>query len=315
MGIRNWLWRLFGGELSLPPSFSTFISYRREDTGGIAGRVHERLATRYGRGAVFIDFDAIPFGTDFRDKIQEAVGQCHCLLALIGDRWLAAEKGGQQRLNDPSDFVRIEIAAALAKDIPVVPVLVGAAVLPEEGQLPPDLKPLAFRNATPLDPGRDFHSHLDRLILHLDALLGGPIRPVPTSEKVLVTPPCHHCVRYPFAYQVEVTSAVAREGGWAVAGRGQIRTRSCPMCAMMYTAVARTIPIECSSYPCPRCGENTNLRYKVEKVVAKRQDFTFEASIICDRCLERREVRTSIKDILSISKVTVGPADVVMSQS
>src|SRR5213595_1408766 len=121
-----------------------FISYRREDSEHIAGRLHDRLNTYFGRDAVFMDIDTIPFGVDFRKHLDEAVGQCDILLAVIGEGWLEVRhkdgpRLGQRRLDDATDFVRIEIGSALARGIPVIPVLVGKAVMPGEQELPEGL--------------------------------------------------------------------------------------------------------------------------------------------------------------------------------
>jgi class 3 adenylate cyclase len=147
-----------------------FISYRREDTLPIAGRVDDRLKMAYGRASVFRDIDTIPPGVDFRQHLIDAVSQCNVVLVLIGSRWLDVSHGGQRRLDNPGDFVRIEIEAALARDIPVVPVLVDGAVMPREQDLPPSLGALAYRNAVKVDSGVDFHHHMDRLTRGLDVL-------------------------------------------------------------------------------------------------------------------------------------------------
>ncbi|MEO0467164.1 MAG: toll/interleukin-1 receptor domain-containing protein, partial [Pseudomonadota bacterium] len=127
-----------------------FISYRRDDTGFGADRVHE-AALDYvkKRNDVFMDIDGIPPGDDFVDRIAEKVSQCDVLFALIGRDWLTIKdpKTGLRRLDGPDDFVRIEIASALKREIPVVPLLMGEAEMPSAEQLPDDLKPLVRRNA------------------------------------------------------------------------------------------------------------------------------------------------------------------------
>jgi hypothetical protein len=148
---------------------SIFISYRREDSKDIVGRIYDRLEAYFGREKVFLDIDKIPLGADFRERITHAVGQCGVLLVIIGEHWLEVRHGeganqGQRRLDDPSDFVRIEIEAALTRDIPVIPVLVSGAKMPGEQQLPEGLKELAYRNAAEVGSGRDFHDHVDRLV-------------------------------------------------------------------------------------------------------------------------------------------------------
>ncbi|HUG90094.1 MAG TPA: protein kinase [Planctomycetaceae bacterium] len=153
-----------------------FISYRRDDSIDIAGRIYDRLEGEFGREAVFIDVDAIPPGVDFREHLTSAVGACDVLLAVIGDEWLevrheAGLLAGTRRLDDPADFVRIEIEAALTRGIRVIPVLVGQAKMPAPERLPAELAQLAFRNAAEVRSGRDFRGHVERLI---KALHGDP---------------------------------------------------------------------------------------------------------------------------------------------
>jgi hypothetical protein len=147
-----------------------FISYRREDSAGLTGRLFDRLQSHFGRESVFIDVDSIPFGVDFRNHLTDAVGKCDALLAVIGDRWTTISHGGEARLDDPNDFVRVEIEAALARNIPVIPVLVGKTPMPHEEDLTPSLRPLIYRQACNLDLGQDFHVHVDRLIRGLEQL-------------------------------------------------------------------------------------------------------------------------------------------------
>ena len=102
-----------------------FISYRREETAYPAGWLYDRLADRYGGGQVFKDVDSIQLGDDFVEVVTRAVGSCDVLLALIGDQWLAiTDEHGRRRLDDPDDFVRLEIEAALTRNVRVIPILV-----------------------------------------------------------------------------------------------------------------------------------------------------------------------------------------------
>ena len=108
-----------------------FMTYRREDTAYPAAWLFDRLAGHFGRDQVFKDIDSIELGDDFVEVITAAVGSCDALLALIGDRWLSStDRDGQRRLDDPGDFVRLEIEAALARDVRVIPILVGGAQMP-----------------------------------------------------------------------------------------------------------------------------------------------------------------------------------------
>jgi len=145
------------------------ISYRRADTEVMAGRIRDRLADRYGDESIFMDIDNIPFGKDFRVHISEAIVQSEILLDIVGRGWLGA-RGGNRRIDDETDFVRLEVETALSNAIPIIPVLVGAARMPQSAQLPESLKNFAFLNAAPVDTGRDFHQHMERLIRGIDQL-------------------------------------------------------------------------------------------------------------------------------------------------
>ncbi len=134
---------------------SVFINYRRNDSEGEAGRLFDDLASRFGDESVFMDVAAIEPGRDFRKAIDQSVANCSVLLAIIGLEWLEAkDASGGRRLDDRNDFVRIELASALGRDIPVVPVLVRGAKMPRVDQLPDDLKELAYRNAVELTHAR-----------------------------------------------------------------------------------------------------------------------------------------------------------------
>ena len=141
-----------------------FVSYRREDSSDVTGRIFDYLKTAFGEKHLFKDVDSIQLGTDFRDAIKQGVNQCHVLLAIIGDEWLkATDKAGARRLDDPDDFVRLEITSALDRNIPVIPVLVEGATVPKQVDLPPPLQRLAFRNAIQVRPDPDFHNDMERL--------------------------------------------------------------------------------------------------------------------------------------------------------
>ena len=132
-----------------------FLSYRREDSEGQAGRLYDDLVAVFGPDSVFMDVAAIQPGRDFRKSIDQSLNSCGVFLSLIGKSWLTAkDTSGQRRLDDPADFVRIETGAALKRDIPVIPVLVQGASAPKPDQLPDDLKELAFRNAVELTHAR-----------------------------------------------------------------------------------------------------------------------------------------------------------------
>ncbi len=125
-----------------------FISYRREDTSGYAGRLYDQVSAHFGRDHVFMDVAALEPGSDFVDTIEKKVGTCDALIALIGKEWLTVkDEQNQVRLGRPGDFVSVEIAAALKRNVEVIPVLVGGAKMPLQRELPESLQLLSRRQA------------------------------------------------------------------------------------------------------------------------------------------------------------------------
>jgi hypothetical protein len=155
---------------------AVFISYRRDDSGGYAGRLHEELEERLGPDQVFRDVDTLQPGQDFVNAIEARLRECRVCLVLVGRGWLAArDDTGHRRLDRPDDYVRAEIAAALARaEVLVVPVLVGGAVLPGAEQLPESLRALARRQAVVL---RDdaWEGDVDRLAAAVGPAIGRPL--------------------------------------------------------------------------------------------------------------------------------------------
>ena len=140
-----------------------FISYRRGDSAGFAGRIYDRVANRLNRERVFFDVDNIELGADFVRVLSDRVGECDALVAIIGRDWLSAtDEENRRRLDDPDDFVRIEIETALRRDIPVIPVLVDGAAMPRKESLPEPLKPLARRQGLGISHER-FDADSERL--------------------------------------------------------------------------------------------------------------------------------------------------------
>jgi hypothetical protein len=134
---------------------SVFVSYRRKDSEGESGRLFDDLTSHFGSESVFMDVSAIEPGRDFRKAIDQSVTTCSVLLAIIGQEWLELkDPAGRRRLEDPNDFVRLELASALRRDIPVIPVLVRGAKMPDADRLPPDLQELVYRNAVELTHAR-----------------------------------------------------------------------------------------------------------------------------------------------------------------
>jgi hypothetical protein len=141
-----------------------FINYRRDETAGIAGRLHDRLAKEFGKQNVFMDVDSIEPGLDFVKQLDDQVASCAILLAVIGPHWIeAADAAGERRLHQPDDYLRIEIASALKRNIPVVPVLLDGARMPHVDELPDDLKSLTRRQAIELRHSR-FAADADAIV-------------------------------------------------------------------------------------------------------------------------------------------------------
>jgi hypothetical protein len=131
-----------------------FLNYRREDSSGYAGRLADDLSEQFPGVRIFRDVESIQPGVEFTHAIQHALGSCAVCLVLIGPRWLTAvNASGRSRLYDADDFVRLEIASALARGIVVIPILVGAT-MPRADQLPDDLKALTRRQAYDLSERR-----------------------------------------------------------------------------------------------------------------------------------------------------------------
>jgi tetratricopeptide (TPR) repeat protein len=143
-----------------------FISYRRKDSSGSAGRLYENLQRRFGDQQVFMDVDKIADGKNFVEVIQQHIAASSALLAVIGREWMERDAAGARRIDSPRDLVRLEIAEALKRDILVIPVLVEDAAMPSAEDLPADLQPLALRNAVELRHSRwrtDVEDFCDRL--------------------------------------------------------------------------------------------------------------------------------------------------------
>jgi len=147
-----------------------FISYRREDSAGYAGRLFSDLQRRFGPELVFMDVAGIGLGQDFRKVVDRQVSGCDVLLAIVGKGWVDARNAAsERRLDDAKDFVRLEIGAALKRDIAVIPVLVDGAGVPRAEELPADLEPLAWRHGMELRHAR-WDDDVGELIAALEKL-------------------------------------------------------------------------------------------------------------------------------------------------
>ena len=162
---------------------SIFISYRRSDSPGSAGRLFDRLATIFGTGRVFMDVDSIDPGAHFPTVLAARLAECDVLIAVIGPLWLGREETGGRRLDQPEDFVHQEIAGALERGIRVVPVLVEGSPMPTAAQLPPTLARLAGLQAVEVRHARfnvDAQGLIDkvaRALAEAEAARGSQPRP------------------------------------------------------------------------------------------------------------------------------------------
>jgi TIR domain len=152
-----------------------FISYRRDDSAGYANAIHSRLVQDFAKDQVLmdVDVDTVKPGVDLVRVIEEAVDRCDVLLALIGKRWANVDSLGRSRLDNPKDFVRLEISTALARDIRVIPVLVDGMTMPTEDSLPSSVQHITRRNAIEISNTR-FNSDVDRLITAVRRILKTP---------------------------------------------------------------------------------------------------------------------------------------------
>jgi len=167
-----------------------FINYRRQDSSASAGRLMDRLVERFGRSHVFFDVDVIPAGVDYVRYLSEQVARTHAMLVIIGQHWLdSADDIGRRRLDDANDFVRVEIEAALAGNVRLIPVLVDGATMPRPDLLPDALRPLAYRNAIEIRH-ESFNRDVTYLLDSLSKIIGADEREPDSTEKDFEDP--HH---------------------------------------------------------------------------------------------------------------------------
>jgi hypothetical protein len=163
-----------------------FISYRRQDAQSAAGRLADGLERRFGRTQIFRDVETIQPGVDFVDAIEHALSSCAVMLAVIGRRW-KGDREDENRLMEANDWIRLEIAAALKRNIRVIPVLVEGAALPADADLPEDLKSLGRRQAHPLSDER-WDYDVQRLAEALESAGVRPLAAKPAGRPVPTTP-------------------------------------------------------------------------------------------------------------------------------
>ena len=150
-------------------SSKIFVSYRRDDSAGTAGWIHEKLSRQY-RESVFKDAYSIDVAENIRSAIGRALRRCDVVVAVIGSKWLGSKNDGTKRIHDEHDWIRCEIEIALQLGIPVIPVLVERAQMPQAHELPERMREIAMLNALQVDPSGDFQNHIDRLVEAIDRL-------------------------------------------------------------------------------------------------------------------------------------------------
>lgn len=154
-----------------------FISYRRNDSAGYAGRLADSLELLIGTGRIFRDIEGIHPGDDFVKIIEQSLQDANVFLVLIGKDWIMAkDEFGELRLNDPKDFVRLEIEAAFRYKHPVIPVLVENAAMPKPEDLPESIAPLAFLQAIEISDSR-WDGDINRLLKVLAVSKGNAVKP------------------------------------------------------------------------------------------------------------------------------------------
>ena len=189
------------------------ISYRRQDSSPVAGRLYDRLQAEFGKGSVFMDFDSIPYGVDFREHIKTTLQRAKVVVAIIGPEWTGSRDPSNRRIDDPTDFVRLEVASALENGIPIIPVLVNNTPMPEAKTLPAELEGLAFRNGLALDTGIDFHHHADRLVAGIHKVIDPP-GPSPSPRALPSKGATPGRKLWPLLVAVAVLAVLAAAAGW-----------------------------------------------------------------------------------------------------
>ncbi|GEM_PF-1352902 len=167
-----------------------FLSYRRDDSAGHVGRLYDALTARFGSQRIFVDIDHISPGQDFIQVVDDAVGRCAVLLIVMGKRWAGTGRVGKRRIDDPGDFVRLEVVGGLRRTgLRMIPVLVGGAKMLGPAELPEDLRELSRRNAFELSDTR-WKEDVARLINELDRVMGPmatPVTPVAAIQTPIVS--------------------------------------------------------------------------------------------------------------------------------
>ncbi|MEZ5534866.1 MAG: TIR domain-containing protein [Thiolinea sp.] len=153
-----------------------FLSYRRNDSADVSGRIYDRLSANFGEDNIFKDVDSIPLGVDFREYIDSMIKESAVVLVVIGNEWFGSSADtGKRRIDDPRDFVRMEVAVALQRGVNIIPLLVRKAQMPDEKDLPEELKSLAYRNGISIRPDPDFNNDIDRLVYGIRKIISSAV--------------------------------------------------------------------------------------------------------------------------------------------
>ena len=240
---------------------SVFVSYRRADAAGYAGRLHDRLVDAFGHEHVFMDIDSISYGEDFVDAIARTLAECDVVLVLLGPNWIKiSDANGSRRLDNPLDNVRVEVATALELGKRVIPVLVGGAVMPDAGLLPASLVPLSRRNAIDISDRR-FNKDAQELIEMLKNVLAragsnspdvppAPAPPPPFAESEVRPPmkPSRATTRSSGPASPARSSYLQPSSGWRFQAGSRRLPRSPPRLHLLHRCIrrARSGPTRCA---------------------------------------------------------------------
>jgi hypothetical protein len=160
------------GSLAKIADHAIFLSYRREPSSAFAERIYDHLYSAFGEGKVFFDLDAIPPGENFRRVIEHQIRLCKVLLIVIGPATInTLDLSGSRRIDQPGDYIRIELNAAMAHQTPIIPALIEGARMPSPEELPIELRDFAFRQAIRVRSNPDFRRDMEVLIQHLERYL------------------------------------------------------------------------------------------------------------------------------------------------
>lgn len=228
-----------------------FVSYRREDASGYSGRLYDNLKQKFP-GLVFRDVDSLEPGDDFAVRIEELLGSAEVMIAVIGRGW-ATDESGHRRIDEPDDWLRLEVGAGLRRNIRVIPVIVGGAKMPQAEELPDDLKALALRNSLEIND-RDWESAQERLFATIERVLGlANATPEPSAPIPEPTPPLLPAV-VPLALVGAGMLAVGLFLRWDSEATRSSKTTSVATCPTAACS-PRSLPSASSPPPCSeRCS-------------------------------------------------------------